>query len=82
VSEWDRYSKSRDSSVGIGTGYELDDREVGVRVPIVSRFVFSPRRPDRFLGPTHTPIQWVPGVKRSGLKTDRSALSSSEVKNT
>jgi hypothetical protein len=27
-------SESRDSVVGIGTGYGLDDREVGVRVPV------------------------------------------------
>jgi hypothetical protein len=26
-------NKSRDSVVGIATGYGLDDREVGVRVP-------------------------------------------------
>jgi hypothetical protein len=25
---------SRDNVVGIGTGYELDDRGVGVRVPV------------------------------------------------
>jgi hypothetical protein len=36
---------SRDSSVGIGTGYGLDGRGVGVRVPVRTR------RPDRF---------WVP----------------------
>jgi hypothetical protein len=28
---------SRDSSVGIATSYELDDRGVGVRVPVGSR---------------------------------------------
>jgi hypothetical protein len=31
---------SRDSAVGIATGYGLDDREVGVRVPVGSR-IFS-----------------------------------------
>jgi hypothetical protein len=41
----------RDSSVGIATGYRLDDREVGVRVPVGSRIFFSPRRPDRLWGP-------------------------------
>jgi hypothetical protein len=39
--------RSRDSTVGIATGYGLDDREVGVRVPVES----SPRRPDRLWGP-------------------------------
>jgi hypothetical protein len=30
-----------DSSVSIATGYGLDDREVGVRVPVRSRIKFS-----------------------------------------
>jgi hypothetical protein len=42
---------SRDSTVGILTGYGLDDRGVGVRVPIKSRIFSSSRRPDRPLGP-------------------------------
>jgi hypothetical protein len=37
---------SRGSEVGIVTAYGLDDREVGVRVPIVSEFFSSPNRPD------------------------------------
>jgi hypothetical protein len=43
--------RSRDSVVGIATGYGLDDRGVGVRVPVVSRIFSSPRCPDRL---------WVP----------------------
>jgi hypothetical protein len=39
--------RSRDSVVGIVTGYGLDDRGVGVRVPVGSRIFSSPRRPDR-----------------------------------
>jgi hypothetical protein len=42
---------SRDSSVGTATGYGLDGREVGVRVPVRSRMFSSLRRPDRFWGP-------------------------------
>jgi hypothetical protein len=42
---------SRDSSVGIATGYGLDDREVGVQVQVGERIFISPRRPDRFWGP-------------------------------
>jgi hypothetical protein len=38
---------SRDSAVGIATGYGLDDREVGVRVPVVSGIYTSPCDPDR-----------------------------------
>jgi hypothetical protein len=43
--------RSRDSSVGIATGYGLDDRGFGVRVPVVSRIFSSPRRSDRVWGP-------------------------------
>jgi hypothetical protein len=39
---------SRDSAVGIETGYVLDGRGVGVRVPVWVGFFSSPRRPDRF----------------------------------
>jgi hypothetical protein len=42
---------SRDSSVGIATGYGLDDRGVGVRVPVWSRIFSSPRYPDWLWGP-------------------------------
>jgi hypothetical protein len=42
---------SRDSSVGIATGYVQDDRGAGVRVPLGSRNFFPSRRPDRFWGP-------------------------------
>jgi hypothetical protein len=42
---------SRDSAVGIATGYGLDDWEVGVRVPVGSRIITSPCRPDMLWGP-------------------------------
>jgi hypothetical protein len=45
------HNRSRDSVVGIATGSELDDRWVGVRVPVGSRIFSSPRRPDRLWGP-------------------------------
>jgi hypothetical protein len=35
------------SSVGVATGYGLDDRGVGVRVPVGARIFTSPCRPDR-----------------------------------
>jgi hypothetical protein len=44
------YNSSRDSVVVIATGYGLDDRGVGVRVPVESRIFSSPRRPDRLWG--------------------------------
>jgi hypothetical protein len=42
---------SQDSAVSIATGYGLDDRGVGVRVPVRSRIFSSPLRPDRLCGP-------------------------------
>jgi hypothetical protein len=42
---------SRDSVVGIATGYRLDDRGVEVRVSVGSRIFSSPRHLDRFWGP-------------------------------
>jgi hypothetical protein len=43
--------RSRESVVGIAIGYGLDDRGVGVRVPVGSRIFSSPRRPDPLWGP-------------------------------
>jgi hypothetical protein len=43
--------RSRDSVVGIATGYGLDDQGVRVRVPVGSRIFSSPSRPDRLWGP-------------------------------
>jgi hypothetical protein len=37
---------SRDSTVGLATSYGLDDRGIGVRVPVGSTIFSSPRRPD------------------------------------
>jgi hypothetical protein len=37
----------RDSAVGIATGYGLEDREVGVRVPVGLRTFSSSHRPDQ-----------------------------------
>jgi hypothetical protein len=53
-------SCSRDSIVGIVTGYGLDDREVGVWVPVGSRIFSTSSRPA--LGPTQPPIQWLLGL--------------------
>jgi hypothetical protein len=36
--------------VGLATGYMLDVREIGVRVPVGARFFSSPRLPDRLWG--------------------------------
>jgi hypothetical protein len=42
--------RSRDGAVGISTGNGLDDRGVGVRVPVGSRIFSSPCRPDWLWG--------------------------------
>jgi hypothetical protein len=39
--------KSQNSAIGIATGYGLDDRGVGVQVPVGLRIFTSPSRPDR-----------------------------------
>jgi hypothetical protein len=43
-------SRSRDSSVGIATGYRLDGRRVVARVSVGARIFSSLRRPDRLWG--------------------------------
>jgi hypothetical protein len=69
---------SRDSAVGIATGYGQDDRGVGIRVPGgVKDFNFSTSsRPALGLN------QWVPGVKRPESEADHSPPGSAEVKKT
>jgi hypothetical protein len=42
---------SGDSAVGIATDYGLDDRRVGVRIPVGSRIFTFPQCPDRLWGP-------------------------------
>jgi hypothetical protein len=74
---------SRDSAVGIATGYGLNDRGIRVRVPIGSRIFSTSSR--SALRSTQPPIQWVPGVLSPGLKlpgreADYSPPTSAEVK--
>jgi hypothetical protein len=50
-------SMSRGSVVGIATGYGLDVREVGIRVPVGYKIVTSPYRPDlSVVHPTSYPM--------------------------
>jgi hypothetical protein len=76
----------RDSSVGIATGYGLDDQGVAFRVPVGSRIFSSRRRPDRLWGPPSLLSNgyrvFFPGLKRPGREDDHSPPTSVEVKNT
>jgi hypothetical protein len=74
---------SRDSAVGIATGYGLNDRGVGVQVPVGSRIFPTSSRPAK--ESTKPPIQWVPRalsseVKRQGRENDHSSPASAEFK--
>jgi hypothetical protein len=76
----------RGSSVGIGPGYGLDDRgsEFDSRRKL-GIFLFTTASRTA-LGPSQSPIQWVPealssGVKLPGREADHSPPSSAEVKN-
>jgi hypothetical protein len=55
------YYWSQDGVVGIATGYGLDDRGVGVRVPIGSRNFSSPHRSPRLWGPPSLLSNWYRG---------------------
>jgi hypothetical protein len=70
---WNRYSDG------------LDDRGVGVLVPVGARIFFFSTSCRPPLGSTQPPIQWVPwalspGVKRPGREADHSPPASAEVK--
>jgi hypothetical protein len=75
--------RSRESAVGIAINFGLDERGVGVRVPVAATIFlfFTSSRPA--LWPTQPPIQWVPrafspGVKRPGREADHSPPASAD----
>jgi hypothetical protein len=78
-SDISKKTSGRDSVVGIAIGYGLDDRGVGVRVPVGSRIFTSPRPPDRLWGPPNL-LANDTAVKRPGREADFSPPSSAEVK--
>jgi hypothetical protein len=80
-----RLGGSRNSVVGTATGYGLDERGVGVRVPVGSRICSSPRRQDRLWDPPNLLSNGYrralsSGVKRLGRETDHSPPTSAEAK--
>jgi hypothetical protein len=73
--------------VGKATCYGLDERGVGVRVPVQPRILTSPYRSDGLWGPPNLLFyghRWLfpPGVKRQGREPDHSPPTSAEVKKT
>jgi hypothetical protein len=62
------------SSVGTATGYRLDDRGVGVRVPVVPKIFMSSMSSMLALGSTQPPIQGVPGGSILEGRTDHSPV--------
>jgi hypothetical protein len=83
ICKWTFEYREPGSAVGIATGYGLDDRGVGVRVPVGSRIFSKSSRPT--LGSMQPPIQWVPralspGLKRPEREADHSTPASAEVK--
>jgi hypothetical protein len=60
----------------------LDGRGVGVRVPVGSKFLSSPRCPGRFWSPNSLLSKQITGVKRPRCEADQSPQTSVEVKNT
>jgi hypothetical protein len=70
---------SRDSSVGIATGYELNGLD---SIPGKGKILFSLSTEfTPALDLIQPPIQWLSGVKRLGPEAEYSPPSSAEVKN-
>jgi hypothetical protein len=68
-----RKTFNKHDSYAMVTGYGMDDRRVGVRVPVGSRIFTSQYGPDRLWSTTSYPMGTggsSPGVKRRGSEVD------------
>jgi hypothetical protein len=77
-------ARSRESAVGTATGYRLDGRGVGVRVPVRARFFLHVAQTGSGAHPAFYSMGIegsFPGGKRPGREADHSPPSA-EVKNT
>jgi hypothetical protein len=59
------FVKQAESFVGMVAGYELDGLD---SIPCKGKRLFYSTESRPALGPTHGPIQWVPGAFSLGLK--------------
>jgi hypothetical protein len=80
-------TQNRGSSVGVATGYELDGRRVGIRVPVLKKKINFSISSRPALEHMYLPIQWVPkalspGVKQQGPEAHHSPPSSVKIKKT
>jgi hypothetical protein len=76
---------SVDTIVSIATGYGLDNRGVGVWVPVGPRIFSSPRHPDQLSGPPNLLSNGYQGcsprgVKQQGREADHSPPTNAKVK--
>jgi hypothetical protein len=72
-------------AVGIATGYGLNGRGVGVRIPVREKYVSFSTSSRPVLGLTQPPVQWIPvafptEVKWPGHEADHLPPTSAEVK--
>jgi hypothetical protein len=79
------YNRSRDSSVGVATGYRRDDGGVGTRVPARQEFSHFHVQTDSGAHPVSYPMGTGgafpgEGVKRQGREADHSPVTTAEVK--
>jgi hypothetical protein len=73
------YSDSPDSAVDIAARYGLEDREFGVRVPVVSSIFSMSSRPVLGVHPASNSMR-IRGIKQPRREADHILLTSAEVK--